>query len=52
MEIQFLRTDMADAAALVPNVERVDARTIAYTADPETIFRLQELILYRIRYEL
>lgn len=52
MEIQFLRTDMADAAALVPNVERVDARTIAYTGDPHTIFRLQELILYRIKYEL
>lgn len=52
MEIQFLRTDMADAAALVPNVERLDARTIAYTGSPETIFKLQELILYRIKYEL
>lgn len=52
MEIEFLRTDMADAAALVPGVERVDPRTVAYTGHPETIFRLQELLLYRIRYEL
>lgn len=52
MEIEFLRTDMADAAELVPGVTRVDARTVAYTGDPETIFKLQELILYRIKYEL
>lgn len=51
MEIDFLRTDMADAAELVPGVQRLGARTIAYTGDPETIFRLQQLILYRLQYE-
>lgn len=52
MEIEFLRTDMADAAALVPEVNRVDARTVSYTGNPLTIFRLQELLLYRLKYEL
>lgn len=52
MEIDFYRTDMADAAALVPGVERLAARTIAFSADPETVFRVQELILYRLKYEL
>jgi D-amino peptidase len=51
MEIEFLRTDMADAADLIPGVERINARTIAYTGDPDTIFRLQELILFRLKYE-
>src|SRR5699024_7764860 len=52
MEIEFLRTDMADAASLIPGIERLDARTIAYTGEPNTIFRLQELILFRLKYEL
>lgn len=52
MEIDFYRTDMADAAALVPGVERVNARTIRTAFDPDTTFRLQELILYRLVYEL
>ncbi len=52
MEIDFYRTDMADAASLVPGVERVSARTIAYTSKPENVFLMQELILYRLRYEL
>jgi D-amino peptidase len=51
MEIQFLRSDMAEAASLVPGVKRLDARTVGYTGDPETIFKLQELLLYRVRYE-
>lgn len=52
MEIDFYRTDMADAAALVPGVERVNPRTIRTNFDPATTFRLQELILYRLVYEL
>lgn len=52
MNITFYRTDMADAAGLVPGVERVDARTVRYTGEPEDVFRLQELILYRLKYEL
>lgn len=51
MEIDFLRTDMADAAALVPGVERLAARTIAFEGAPEVVFRVQELLLYRLRYE-
>lgn len=52
MEVDFYRTDMADAAALVPGTERIGARTIRFTADPDTVFRAQELILYRLKYEL
>jgi D-amino peptidase len=52
MEIDFYRTDMADAAALVPGVERVSPRTIRYEASPDLVFRMQELLLYRLRYEL
>ena len=52
MEIDFYRTDMADAAALVPGVERVSPRTIRYEASPDMVFRMQELLLYRLRYEL
>lgn len=52
MEIDFYRTDMADAAALVPGVERLAARTIAFQGEPETVFRVQELLLYRLKYEL
>lgn len=52
MEIQFLRSDMAETAALVPGVERINPRAVRYTGEPGTIFRLQELLLYRLRYEL
>lgn len=52
MEIDFYRTDMADAAALVPGVKKLAPRTISFTADPETVFRVQELVLYRLKYEL
>lgn len=52
MEIDFYRTDMADAAELVPGVKRLGARTIAFSSSPETVFRVQELLLYRLRYEL
>ena len=52
MDITFLRTDMADAAALVPGVLRTAARSIRYVGAPLDVFRLQELILYRLRFEL
>lgn len=52
MDITFYRTDMADAANLVPGIERIDARTVRYTGAPQQAFRLQELILYRLKYEL
>lgn len=52
MEIDFYRTDMADAALLVPGVVRVAPRTILFEGAPETVFKVQELILYRLKYEL
>jgi D-amino peptidase len=52
MDITFLRTDMADAAALVPGVERTAARSVRYAGRPSDVFRLQQLLLYRLRYEL
>ena len=51
MEIEFYRTDIADSAELVPLVERVDARTIRVVGEPEFVFRMQQLILYRLKYE-
>jgi D-amino peptidase len=52
MEIDYIRTDMAQTAALVPGVARIDPRTVRVEADPDTVFRLQELLVYRLRYEL
>ena len=52
MEIDYFRTDMAQTAALVPTVERIGPRTVHVEADPDTMFRIQELIVYRLRYEL
>jgi D-amino peptidase len=47
-----VRTDMAQTAALVPGVTRISPRTVRFEADPDTMFRVQELIVYRLRYEL
>jgi len=52
MEIDYNRTDMAQTAALVPGVARVGPRTIRVEADPDTMFRLKELLVYRLRYEI
>lgn len=52
MEIDFKDSHMADTAELIPGVKRLDPRTIAYTGDAETIFRLQELILFRLTDEM
>jgi len=51
MEIDYFRSDMAQTAALVPGVERTGPRSIRVKADPDTMFRLQELLVYRLRYE-
>lgn len=52
MEIDYNRTDMAQTAALVPGVARIGPRTVRVEADPDTMFRLQELLVYRLRYEI
>lgn len=51
MEIDFYRTDVADAAGLVPLVERVNDRTIRVVGAPEFVFGMQNLLLYRLKYE-
>ena len=48
MEIDYKETSMADSACLVPGVERVSGRTIRYSSDPKTIFKLQNLLIYRL----
>ena len=52
MEIDYNRTDMAQTAALVPGVRRIAPRTVRVEAEPDVLFRLQELLVYRLRYEL
>jgi D-amino peptidase len=48
MEIDFMNSNTADAAELIPGVKRPSSRTISYTGDAETIFKLQELIIFRL----
>jgi len=48
MEIDYKETSMADTACLVPGVERVAPRTIRYTGDAKTVFKLQNLFIYRL----
>lgn len=51
MEIDFYRTDAADAAELVPMVERLSDRTVRVAGAPEFVFGMQNLLLYRLKYE-
>jgi D-amino peptidase len=48
MEIDFKDSNMAETAALIPGVRRPTPRTIAYTGDIQTIYDLQELIIFRL----
>lgn len=48
MEIDFKETSMADTAELVPTVERIAPRSIRCKGDAKTIFRLQNLLIYRV----
>ena len=52
MEIDYMRTDMAQTAALVPGVRRIAPRTVRVEAEPDILFKIQELLVYRLRYEL
>ncbi len=52
MEIDFKDSNMADTAALIPGVQRISSRTISYTGEPETVFKLQELIIFRLMDEI
>ena len=48
MEIDFKDSNMADTASLVPGVVRLSPRTVSFTGDPETVFKLHELLLFRL----
>lgn len=48
MEIDFKDSNMAETAELIPGVKRPQSRTITYTGDAETVFKLQELIIFRL----
>lgn len=52
MEIDFKDSNTADVAELIPGVKRPSPRTVSYTGDAETIFKLQELMIYRLVDEL
>jgi len=52
VEIDYQRTDMAQTAALVPGVSRIGPRTVRAEGDPDVMFRLKELLVYRLRFEL
>lgn len=48
LEIDYKETSMADSAELVPGVERLTPRTVRFTGDPKTVFKLQNLLIYRL----
>lgn len=48
MEVDFKDSNMADTASLVPGVVRLSPRTVSFTGDPETVFKLHELLLFRL----
>ncbi len=48
MEIEFKESNMAETASLIPGVDRYESRKVRYTGDFETIFKLQELLVYRL----
>lgn len=48
LEIDYKETCMADTAELVPGVKRIAPRTIRFTGDPKTVFKLQNLLIFRL----
>ena len=48
MEIDFKDSGCADTACLIPGVKRIAPATIGYKGDAETVFKLQNLIIYRL----
>ena len=48
MEVDYKDSNMADTAMLIPGMRRLSQRTVAYTGDAETVFKLHELMLYRL----
>jgi len=48
LEIDYKETSMADSACLVPGVLRLAPRTVQYTGAAKTVFKLQNLLIYRL----
>ena len=48
MEIDYKDSNMADTASLVPSVVRLSPRTVSFTGDPETVFKVHELLIFRL----
>jgi len=48
LEIDYKETSMADSACLVPGVVRLAPRTISYSGEAKTVFKLQNLLIYRL----
>lgn len=48
MEIDYKETNMADTASLVPGVVRLSPRSVSFTADHETLFKVHELLVFRL----
>lgn len=49
MEIDYKSSNMAETAALIPGVKRTRPRTVEVTSDAETIFKLKELMIFRLK---
>jgi D-amino peptidase len=49
MEIDYFSSNMAETASLIPGVERTTPRTVEVTSDAETIFKLQNLMVFRLK---
>ena len=49
MEIDYIKSNTAETAALIPGVERITPRTVKVTADAETMFKLQNLMVFRLK---
>ena len=48
MEIDFKDSNMAEVCELIPGVKRINPRSITVTGDAETIFKLHELMIFRL----
>ncbi len=48
MEVDFLYAHAADVAELVPGVKRIAPRTVSFTGDGPSVFKLQELLFFRL----
>ena len=48
LEVDYKESNSADTAELIPGVERITPRTIRFKGDAKTVFKLQNLLFYRL----